>query len=737
MRGPSLLGEPLLSHYVCPSCNWRIASRNAVNGSRLRRSKDSSNHLRPFSSSPRNPLLPRRYPRPPTWNNVTTRSIQTQVLRETVYDNPFSVEPWDLKEEDLQRYNEATQSYNDRLQQERQDHIDEILRNGQPSQVMAAFLDPENHQIIGELTPAVFAAALSLLSPAHFIEPYKEIQRQLDYDAAKKAHIEPLEEIFARFVRNLKSIVNVRRDAGYSLGLAEYTHLLDCARSMANGEMATIAWVEMAEDNISPTAECFNYYMEALIWDGAYLARENFRLRSLPWLYTKRTHSVPAPRYRGFRTGPDGAHGKVHGLFNEMSKDGINPNESTFIHVMTASSREWDVDAVKKILKAVWNINVNALQREQENLPEVTKYPASSPLHPTDNLLFAVAHIFCTNNDLPTALQLVDFISVNYGLQPSERVWMELFTWSFVLSLKRGGKSKEAEMVGHVDHTTVSQMFTTLTSEPYNIKPNMHTYNILVKYYWHRQVRLNTFRVMRQGRKLFLKTLTQRNLVFKQLRRAWKDVHWKPPVMSSLAENHDQHQPGPKNPDNGLGRSLGEMSGDLDYTSALDSGYASWDALGGTGEDFHTSPNQYQETTISNPDPSEPGSQFPSQPENMSIFVPTAASPKDYWHLYSRFERYQMAAQREFQYIRSWATFLLLRRRWKDSKYEWERREVPHVIEEWLPFFSRKIHYHTTSGIVEFDHSFRSGTRPFEYTLNSHRERSYRGPNVRESVNDR
>jgi hypothetical protein len=136
-----------------------------------------------------------------------------------------------------------------------------------------------------------------------------------------------------------------------------------------------------------------------------------------------------------------------------MVESGVPGNEETFCLMITAMGREGDLDSIANILKRVWQIDVEALLAADEtSVPSARSYPEDSPFYPSNKLLFTLAHAYGTNNNIPLALRLVDYVSSQYSLPipiPIE-VWNELFQWTYVLSLtprvlKRSGCQSRME----------------------------------------------------------------------------------------------------------------------------------------------------------------------------------------------------------------------------------------------------------------------------------------------------
>ncbi|PYI08986.1 hypothetical protein BO78DRAFT_363979 [Aspergillus sclerotiicarbonarius CBS 121057] len=369
-----------------------------------------------------------------------------------------------------------------------------ILRDGQPDQVMDALLNPRFESLVWSMPQSTFVEAFHLLSPAYFIDPYREIHRPLHPWAVYAKQYRSLDSIFDEFTNNLAAILHKRRSAGQPVGLAEYTHLLDCARSMGDAMMADYIWHAIKDDELVPDAQCYNHYLEAKVWDNAYTGLEKYRLRMTPHIYRKRRFFTPNNGSQGYGTAIRSVRKEVLQIFNEMTLEGTSGGTTAFVNVILASSRVGYLQGIKNVLHTVWNIDVDALleQVNQSMLPTVIPYDRSSPLYPTNHLLFAIAHAFGTNNNIPAALRTIDFISNKYDLLVSENVWLELFERSFVLSRPKSGRDAERNAKGKVPYDFLNTMFETMTAEPFNVRPTIQVHHILAKTAWDRS-RLSEF----------------------------------------------------------------------------------------------------------------------------------------------------------------------------------------------------------------------------------------------------
>ncbi|PKX97551.1 uncharacterized protein P174DRAFT_502107 [Aspergillus novofumigatus IBT 16806] len=367
-----------------------------------------------------------------------------------------------------------------------EDEFFSILRDGQPDLVMNALLDPKFEVVVGSLPESTFVEAFRLLSPAYFTDPFRAIYRALHPSAVAVKGYPQLDRIFDKFACNLATIVSIRRSAGHRLGLAEYTHLLDCARSTGDALMADHVWHAMRQDKVIPDVHCYNHYMEAKVWDGAYTGREKYHLRVTPFAYRKRRFDEPNVGWKGYGTARRSVRKEIMRILTQMTEEGTSGDEGTYVNVILASSRVGYTATMKHVLKTVWNVDIDALAalEDSSSLPRPKKYHRSSPLYPSSRLLFAVAHAFGTNNDIPGAMRAVSFISLSYDIPVPEEVWQELLERSFVLSRPRFGKDARRNRKGKVPYEFLTALGQTMKSEPFDVQPTMEMYQLLAKTAW-------------------------------------------------------------------------------------------------------------------------------------------------------------------------------------------------------------------------------------------------------------
>ncbi|KAL9117974.1 MAG: hypothetical protein Q9187_005483 [Circinaria calcarea] len=166
--------------------------------------------------------------------------------------------------------------------------------------------------------------------------------------------------------------------------------------------------------------------------------------------------------------------------------------------------REGDMAGVRSILRKVWDIDVDAILELDDDSFITNNQPShQSPSYPTQHLLFTLAHVFGSNNELPAALRIIDYISRKYSIEIDDETWAQLFEWTFVLSTPRyKGRKSDGAQLGQLPLASVENLWNTMTSEPYNVKPTMPMYNRRIRNLWKRQMLDPMLEAMRAGKKL-------------------------------------------------------------------------------------------------------------------------------------------------------------------------------------------------------------------------------------------
>lgn len=383
------------------------------------------------------------------------------------------------------------------------------LREGQAHALLhACFRASEDPDYLEILPPATFMEILRVIGPAQFLNKYKEIDADLGtYQGSYRIRgTRHLKQVFADYTWVTRSLLSRWLSLRSNFKVAIYAMFLNIASAIGDGQMALAIYNAMHADQIQPDTLCYNFYLEAKCWSNTYAGREGRKLRVIPaHMYQRQTAMIKRSKnFEGHDVGYHGLRYDVIKSFDVMVTSGVNPDVDTFGLLMLAMGREGDMDGVKSVLQRVWDVDVDSLPSEDENvlLFENNMLPGSH-LYPNGNLLFTVAHIFGINNELPTALRVVDVISRKYAIEIESRTWAELLTYTFVLSKRRYRDDKvNGASLGHLPLASVENLWMTMVSEPYNIRPTMPMYNRRIRSLWKRQMLDPMLQAMRDAQSI-------------------------------------------------------------------------------------------------------------------------------------------------------------------------------------------------------------------------------------------
>lgn len=285
------------------------------------------------------------------------------------------------------------------------------LREGQPYELLSSLLQAlKDPGFLRSLPDTTILEILRSLDSEYFIQPYKLYMERNARIATYTAHVRgipgPVAEYASLYIQFVQHVLAQRQN----LGVAKYEILLNIARAVGDERLATETWENMLVRRHRPDVICYNYYFETLCWP-------NRRLLDSP-LYTM--ESLYRPRVKKI----------VSRIFTNMIASGVMADVKTFGFLMTACSRAHDLESVKTILKKVWHVDVDAVLESDNRSSGLHDVPPDSPIQPTPDLLFTIAHIFGSNKSIGTGLRVVDHISRRFSVPIDETTWYELMMWT-------------------------------------------------------------------------------------------------------------------------------------------------------------------------------------------------------------------------------------------------------------------------------------------------------------------
>lgn len=376
-----------------------------------------------------------------------------------------------------------------------EDHIAPIksrlldaLRQGYPHEILSSLLEAvEYPELFGSLSDTAFLQVFRLLNPKHFIDPYKRFHAAVSPKRASRIAGSEIEQLLAEYTSVYEQLIRKMFTHRKYLGFEKYEILLNLARVTGNRKLATATWRSMLYHGHKPDVVCYNYYFEALCWHDA------------PCPYDR----CGLPRSSG---GPFGVKSIVQRMFANMIHDGVMADAKTFSLLMTACSREGDLEGVKKILKRVWYVDVDAIMEDGDDFGHSDDFHPGSALNPTSDLLYTIVHIFGSNQNVTVALRVVDHISRRFSLPIDQRTWIEMFQWSYHLSVKPSKRLHLSGEVGErVPFWALEALLHTMVS---TTKPSMQVLHLAIKMFFRRHMLDSMLKLMIAGLVLQRKSIS-------------------------------------------------------------------------------------------------------------------------------------------------------------------------------------------------------------------------------------
>ena len=163
----------------------------------------------------------------------------------------------------------------------------------------------------------------------------------------------------------------------------------------------------MKRAEVHPNLDCYDYYFEARCWLNDYYVDKRQKLRVVTWTMILRN-----PRHRKrlseSKIGAGGLKAIVSSDFAIKIEPGIMADVKSFMLIVTIFTKDGDVDGAKSILQQVWDVDSDVLSEPDEDSARLNGLHRESPLYPDEVFLWTLAHNFGANNDIPSALRVVD-----------------------------------------------------------------------------------------------------------------------------------------------------------------------------------------------------------------------------------------------------------------------------------------------------------------------------------------
>lgn len=358
---------------------------------------------------------------------------------------------------------------------------------------------------------SVFATAMMRLSASDFssvlcsLRPrrYLSLRARHYLNDTNESRLTPSNYSYEEFRRRLQVVTKGMQANGHSLGILEYTHLLDCARAGKDTEMAEQLWSQMAQDEIIPDTWAYNSYMAAMCGTAS----------------TDREHRLTEHNLTLRAQKSENARDTALKTYRHMIEHGVTPNSMTFDIFMLAVARMGDLASVHRTLKEVWGVDVTILSNPETPEPMQPLMTPDSPLYPSSHTLTSIAVAFGSNNDVETAIRIIDHLTRRYKITITIPTWTALLNWTYVSIRPRAV----------LPRYSVMNLWRIMTAAPYKVKPTLEMYDYLVRSLIARKMLPDAETMINRGLKVFALLTSRATRTTTTLRAA----------LNSLPQNHD------------------------------------------------------------------------------------------------------------------------------------------------------------------------------------------------------
>ncbi|KAI5807019.1 mitochondrial ATPase expression-domain-containing protein [Geopyxis carbonaria] len=314
---------------------------------------------------------------------------------------------------------------------------------------------------LGQLRHSDFSAVLRSIQAAGYVS----IQNRHKLLDSGHAIMLTEDAAFKEVKRKLQFVMWNMRWNGHHLSSSDYFHVLDCARQGDDVEFAEDVWNRLAGDTrVAANVWHYNSYMATVCGTSK---TERWSRINDETLKRRTSSEEKNPR------------NKALVLLSRMTNRGVWPNSMTFDLVIMAAGKLGDMKRVRATLLKAWGVDVSNLP--EDDIPEAeretsVRLPDDSPTYPTIHTLLAVAVTFGSNGHVDDAFRIVDYMSKRFNLEITRPTWIALLNWAYTSTFTKASDQT-------VPPTALVNIWTSMVSAPYNIRPTIEMHDYLVRSY--------------------------------------------------------------------------------------------------------------------------------------------------------------------------------------------------------------------------------------------------------------
>jgi Mitochondrial ATPase expression len=372
----------------------------------------------------------------------------------------------------------------------REELLDALHANDSEALLDVATLAFQDRDLVASLPATTIAQVFDSMRFDNVLSKHKEYSwlSPKNIESARKAGwaVRPIIQVFDDLLASYTRLFDGWLAAEHPININICKSFLRLTSAAGNTDIAREIRMAAEKSGLVWDTEAYNLLLEAICWERAYhpLQARSLRVTEQSLSLRSRQPKNMPPAFIGHTAE---IKNEAVDVFEEMIKKGNTADSLSFGLLMVAMGRMGDLQSVEGTLKRVWGVDVAGVREHNSAaLYFENDIPPDSHLYPTEDILFYVAHIYGSNNELGMALKLVDFISQKYSLSVNEKTGEELLRWSFILSRQRGGEFAHSQQkrdlqqslaLGKVPQHAFSNLYDLLLQPPYNIRPTQQMYN--------------------------------------------------------------------------------------------------------------------------------------------------------------------------------------------------------------------------------------------------------------------
>ncbi|ROV88298.1 hypothetical protein VMCG_10494 [Cytospora schulzeri] len=377
-------------------------------------------------------------------------------------------------------------------------------------------------EAVASIPPTTFSEILRCFDPYNVSEKIDTASgMNISYGAAVHTPLGELVNkwgvklLYVRILNRLHRMQDARRHAKILPLLNDFVVLMRCAAATSDIRAAKGIWHAMIDDGLTGWrhSEAFGEFVKArYLTEKLYANNDLARLRLRPVDMHRSSLNLPKnvrsrlrrlesniTRLRKHRFG-ENMHEPYFAepltrvlrkrrplmrLQHSARLRGMLPGDERLVCAfLKANGRNGRMEDSNLLLKTHWGILIQKDKKTRMiQVDGGVTYPPDSPRAPTQHLLDAIVHCYCSMGEITMAVKLVVFISRRFAISIPNKIWSDLLEYTRIMQTKPAANEWVIAQFPQKGSkaSTVMDVWELCTQEPYNFQPGLRDYYNLIK----------------------------------------------------------------------------------------------------------------------------------------------------------------------------------------------------------------------------------------------------------------